>query len=233
MIIYKKTNKIKVLSFDLDDTLYDNKPIIKAALEAQSQYLNRIDNWRQQDNNFWQICRHHVIQSQPDIYYDVSKLRLEALKWGLEKLGLSTADINHYAHGAFQAFMEARSQVNVAPQVLSMLDSLSKKYHLIAITNGNVDISKFSLNKRFELLLMAGPDGLQKPASDMFTQAANTLNLPLSNILHIGDNLDSDVQGANNAGCHSCWLNEFAQKTQYQGLPNIEITNIMELEHFL
>lgn len=33
---------IQVLSFDLDDTLYNNHPIIKAAVQAQIDYLNAL-----------------------------------------------------------------------------------------------------------------------------------------------------------------------------------------------
>ena len=37
-----------VLSFDLDDTLYNNHPILTAAVQAQINYLNALPNWQAQ-----------------------------------------------------------------------------------------------------------------------------------------------------------------------------------------
>ena len=39
---------VSVLSFDLDDTLYDNRPIIKAAVQAQTDYLNTLPGYQHQ-----------------------------------------------------------------------------------------------------------------------------------------------------------------------------------------
>jgi len=237
MKIFRKLNNIKVLSFDLDDTLYNNKPIIKAAVSAQFDYIKQIsligDKWLQQGPNFWEQCRVATQQNIPGIEQNVTLLRQHALKYAFKFLGLNEQESELHSNTAYQAFISTRSQVIVSPEVLTLLKSLSKKYTLIAITNGNVDISKFCLKDSFEFLLMAGFDGPQKPASDMFESAAQKLNVNLANILHIGDNLDSDIQGANNSGCMSCWLNEDPTKTSYQGLADIEISNILQLEMLL
>jgi len=237
MKIFRKLNDIKVLSFDLDDTLYNNKPIIKAALDAQFNYIKQIpsigDKWQAQGDNFWQECRIAAQNNTPGIEQNVTLLRQHALDYAFKFLGLSDQESELHSEAAYQAFITARSQVNVDPEVLSLLKNLSQKYTLIAITNGNVDISKFCLKDSFEFLLMAGFDGAQKPAADMFELAADKLNVKLENILHIGDNLDSDIQGANNNGCMSCWLNEDPIKTSYKGLADIEISDIKQLAKLL
>ena len=237
MKIYRKLNDIKVLSFDLDDTLYNNKPIIKAALDAQFNYIKQIptlgDKWLEQGSDFWEKCRLAAQNNTPGIEQNVTLLRQHALHYAFKSLGLNEQESEFHSKEAYQAFITARSQVVVAPKVLALLKNLSQKYTLIAITNGNVDISKFCLKDSFEFLLMAGFDGAQKPAADMFELAANKLNIELENILHIGDNLDSDIQGANNNGCMSCWLSEDPIKTSYKGLADIEISNILQLEMLL
>ncbi|SFD45373.1 HAD-IA family hydrolase [Pseudoalteromonas denitrificans] len=237
MKIYRKLSQIKILSFDLDDTLYDNKPIIKSAIAAQFDYIKKIkiwgNKWVEQGPDFWHKCRTTVQKEVPGIEQNVTLLRQTALKYGFKYIGLNEQDSQMHAHKAYKAFIDTRSQIIVKPEVLTLLKKLSKKYTLIAITNGNVDISQFSLKNSFEFLLMAGFDGPQKPAPNMFELAANKLNVSLSNILHIGDNLDSDIQGANNIGCMSCWLNEEPIKTQYKGLADIEISNILQLEKLL
>jgi len=237
MKIFRKLNDIKVLSFDLDDTLYDNKPIIKAALDAQFNYIKQIptigDKWQAQGSDFWEVCRRAAETNAPGIEQNVTLLRQHALKYAFIFLGLNDQESEFHSKAAYQAFITARSKIVVTPEVLTLLSNLSKKYTLIAITNGNVDISKFCLKDSFEFLLMAGLDGAQKPAADMFKLAASKLNIELENILHIGDNLDSDIQGANNSGCMSCWLNEDPIKTSYKGLADIEISNILQLEMLL
>ena len=46
-----------VMSFDLDDTLYNNHPIIKAAVSAQQNYLNALPRYQEQGPQYWQQCR--------------------------------------------------------------------------------------------------------------------------------------------------------------------------------
>ncbi len=59
----------------------------------------------------------------------------------------------------------------------------------------------------FEFVLRAGPHGRAKPFSDMYHLAADKLNLPLGEILHVGDDLTTDVAGALRAGLQACWIN--------------------------
>ena len=237
MKVYRKLNDITVLSFDLDDTLYDNKPIIKGALDAQFNYIKQLpvigEKWQVQGPDFWEQCRTAAQNNAPGIEQNVTLLRQHALKYAFDFLGLNEQESQLHVNEAYNAFITARSQVTVAPQVLALLKNLSQKYTLIAITNGNVDISKFCLKDSFEFLLMAGFDGAQKPSGEMFKLASKKLNVKLENILHIGDNLDSDIQGANNNGCMSCWLNEDPIKTNYKGLADIELNHILELEMLL
>ena len=70
---------IDVLSFDLDDTLYNNHPIIKSALQAQFDYLASISKWQAKGPEYWQQCRAHIIEQQPDLIDDVTQLRMSQL----------------------------------------------------------------------------------------------------------------------------------------------------------
>ncbi|CAH9065521.1 5-amino-6-(5-phospho-D-ribitylamino)uracil phosphatase YigB [Pseudoalteromonas holothuriae] len=222
-------SKIKVLSFDLDDTLYNNHPIIRAALQAQADYLLQIPKWPHQDAAFWSRCRNQAVQQTPELAHDVTAWRQQALYIGLLACGFNHTQATKHAQQAYAAFAQARSQITVCPSVLTLLTDLKQRYTLIAITNGNVEVDEFNLAGVFSLVLQAGKDGRAKPYPDLFDNAARQLNVKHSNILHIGDNLDTDVQGANNAKCHSVWLNNQDCQYQYQGLADIEISNIKQL----
>ena len=230
MQIYKKINPIRVISFDLDDTLYNNHPIINAAVKAQLDYLNELTLWQQQPTNFWMQCRDTVANLQPEIVDDVTAWRQQTLRFALQKIGYSPQDVEHHAVNAYQAFADARSQIVVDEQVLSLLNQLKQQYKVVAITNGNVDVERFNLKGMFDLVLMAGRDGKAKPHADLFNQAAQHFDVPLNSILHVGDSLDTDVQGANNSGCMSVWLDNQAISYQYKGLAHIAITDVLALK---
>lgn len=230
MKIYRALSPIKVFSFDLDDTLYDNRPIIASAIAAQQRFLANIDEWQQQPGDYWRYCREQYAKLHPEITFDVTRWRQQALLWGMQQLQVRDAET--LATQAYNAFSHTRSNIEVCQSVLALLNDLRTHYKVIAITNGNADVSQFNLRDSFDLVLQAGPHGQAKPQSDMFRAAAKTLNVELSEIIHVGDSLDSDIQGANNAGCQSVWLNNQTLVEKYKGLPNIEINNIHALAIF-
>ncbi len=221
------------MSFDLDDTLYSNHPIIKAAVKAQQNYLNALPGYQEQGPQYWQLCRELAVIQNPDLADDVTKWRKHTLRLALSKLGFTADEVEHHANAAYNAFADARSNIVVSDDVLNLLDNLAKHFTLVAITNGNVEIERFNLHNKFELVLQAGMHGKAKPHTTLFDKAAAHLNVAKSDILHIGDSLDTDVQGANNAGCQSVWLNDQGANYAYKGLADIEIANIHALTHFI
>ncbi|PKG64290.1 MULTISPECIES: HAD-IA family hydrolase [Pseudoalteromonas] len=234
MIRFNRAIKpFSVMSFDLDDTLYSNHPIIKAAVKAQQNYLNALPGYQEQGQKYWQLCRELAVIQNPDLADDVTKWRKHTLRLALSKLGFTADEVERHANAAYNAFADARSNIVVSDDVLNLLDNLAKHFTLVAITNGNVEIERFNLHDKFELVLQAGMHGKAKPHSTLFDKAATHLNVAKSDILHIGDSLDTDVQGANNAGCQSVWLNDQGANYAYKGLADIEIVNIHALTHFI
>ncbi|MCO7190974.1 MULTISPECIES: HAD-IA family hydrolase [unclassified Pseudoalteromonas] len=226
-------DEIQVLSFDLDDTLYNNHPVIAAAVQAMNDYVNALALWRAQGPEFWLKCRKRVALQHPELTNDVTRWRQMALRFGLQQAGFSPAETETHAEAAYQAFATARSQIVVDESVLNLLASLRTRFRLIAITNGNVEVERFNLAGQFEQVLMAGRDGRAKPHTDLFDAACQHCNVAPNQILHIGDSLDTDVQGANLAGCRSVWLNNQGVRYRYQGLADIEICDIHALSLLL
>ncbi|WP_462152375.1 HAD-IA family hydrolase [Pseudoalteromonas xiamenensis] len=225
--------EIKALSFDLDDTLYDNRPIIKAAIRAMLDYVEQFPEWQEQGEHFWRDCRRAALDKDDSLEGDVTRWRHVALHYAFTELGFPEEDAVRHATGAFNAFMSARCNITVSEDVLILLNKLRQKYPLVAITNGNVDVEQFNLKGYFDFVLQAGRDGTAKPANAMYLAACARLNIEPSELLHIGDSLDSDVQGARQAGCASIWLeNQFAPYS-FKGLADLEIQDIRQLALFL
>lgn len=232
MQIYKALQPISVLSFDLDDTLYDNKPVIAAAEAAMLNSLaQHAPITRGYNSEFWWQQRRLLAKTQPEIRHDMGRWRLLGIEAGLINLGLSQCEAGEIAEVAYEAFWQARTTINIAPEVTQLLRQLAVQYQLVAITNGNACVKKMGLGDIFKFSLQAGPDGRMKPYPDLFLTAAQRLNVSPNAILHIGDSHRADVMGALNAGCQAAWLDHLRQPVAV--LPHIHITRLDMLNLFI
>lgn len=228
MQLFKSLNPISVLSFDLDDTLYDNKPVIAAAEAAMLASLTQhAPITKGYNSDFWWQQRRLLAKTQPEIRHDIGRWRLLGIEAGLIELGLTPCEAGEIAELAYDAFWQARTSISIAPDVTQLLTELAKQYQLIAITNGNACIKKMGLGDLFEFSLQAGPDGRMKPYPDLFVTAAARLNVKPKAILHIGDSHRADVLGALKAGCQAAWLDHYQQPITV--LPHIRLTRLRDL----
>ena len=103
----------------------------------------------------------------------------------------------------------------------------------MAITNGNAQPELFGLGNYFQFVLRAGPHGRSKPFNDMYHLAAEKLDLPLGEILHVGDDLTTDVAGAIRCGMQACWIKpenaDLMTTPDSRLLPHVEISRLSSL----
>lgn len=232
MQIFKALNPISVLSFDLDDTLYDNKPVIAAAEAAMLQSLAKhAPITANYDSEFWWQQRRMLAKTTPEIRHDMGRWRLLGIEAGLIHLGLTQCEAGEIAELGYAAFWQARTTISIAPDVTQLLTELAKQYQLIAITNGNACVKKMGLGDVFAFSLQAGPDGRMKPYPDLFLTAAKRLKVQPSTILHIGDSHRADVLGALSAGCQAAWLDHY--QTPVTVLPHIRLQQLQQLQRFI
>lgn len=231
MRCYKQLHPLQALSFDLDDTLYPNPEIIaKAELEMQQAIAQALPDLLANTPSYWAQQRRLLAQTQPEIRHDVSQWRLAALEQGLLSQGVARCTAQDVSEVAMLAFLQARTDVRLAPTVRAVLAALARHFKLIAITNGNADLTRMGIADLFEFSLRAGPDGRMKPAPDLFHHAAQRLQLPPSAILHIGDHPRSDIVGALNAGCQTAWITQFVPAaTPLSVLPHLQISALEDL----
>ncbi len=246
MKFYRRLTKIKAISFDLDDTLYSNKPVMLAIEKKMIVYFAGLAVLKHQvsaqhkvlDSRFWSFFRHQAILKQADLAQDVVKVRLVTYCLGFLSLGLTENIATQQAQAALNYFIQLRSDFSVPEQSKKLLANLSKKYPLIAISNGNVDTKAIGISQYFQHVYHAGwqdDDSLlkQKPASDMFSLACQQLAIKPSQLLHVGDCGRADIQGALLAGCQAAWLSCYDVGKPITVLPHIEMTLVSQLEQFL
>lgn len=231
---YKHYQKPLAIGFDLDDTLYDNQPVLEQAESKLQNFLHRhwpkTQNFAPQD---WLSFRNKAIAIDPRLAFDTSASRIAALRLGFSELGLNDSQSIQNANLAFDEFSKWRSNISVEKDVHQLLTDLSQEFRLFVITNGNADITKFGLDKYFEFALHAHCDMPMKPAQNMFELAQSRLTILPQNISYVGDHPVSDVVGANNAGWQSIWLNRHNIPLEHRRkplqLPTLELSSLQDL----
>ncbi len=231
---YRNLPTIKAMTFDLDDTLYDNHPVIRDLEQKTAQWLHTHHPISQEmPHQAWRQLKNQLAKQAPFLQSDVSEWRYQQIRQGLMHLGYDDPKASQAAKTAMDQVLIWRHQIDVPDLTHQVMAKLKQQMPLIAITNGNVNPSKIGLGDYFDLVLNAGPDGWAKPHGQMFETALAHLGLPAENVLHIGDNLISDVAGAKYAGMSACWINDYHKSLKHEDygrvLPDVEITALEDL----
>lgn len=238
MHFYRPLGQIRAITFDLDDTLYDNYEVIRRtereSVRFLQQYHPALRDFQAAD---FQNLRNELRAREPEIYHDVTEWRRRTVEQVMLNVGLPADDAAAGATAAMENFARWRSQIEVTEETHRTLAALAGHLPLAAITNGNADPHLFGLDHYFTFILRAGPDGRAKPFDDMYHLAAGKLGLSLNQILHVGDDLTTDVAGAVRCGMQACWINlregNLMQIGDTRLLPHIEISRLASLTALL
>ncbi len=253
MRFYRRLEAFKAISFDLDDTLYSNYPVMMATDIKMVAYFSELFSSQLSpaylskntvfDHQFWWPFRQQALKINPKLIHHVGDVRLVTYTLGLKSLGLSNYAAEQAAQKALNYFVQQRSDFVVSKAVHQLLKSLQQKYPLVAISNGNVDTDKIDISKYFKYRFHAGDvftqasgertQLRQKPHADMFKVACDKLAIAPEQLLHIGDCGRADIQGAINAGCQTAWISYYGVGKPITVLPTMELSDIGELDHLL
>jgi putative hydrolase of the HAD superfamily len=242
MKFFRRLTPFKAISFDLDDTLYSNFPIMMATDEKMVAYFDKtlsvhvedtLDIQPTYDFRFWSPYKNKALSFNPHLVHDVAGLRIESYYLGLIDLGLGKSQARLMAEQALTHFETHRSDFEVPPQVHTLLANLAERWPLVAISNGNVNTNLIGINHYFTAVYHAGPSYKQKPFGDMFTQAFSDLAIEPHELLHVGDCGRSDILGGILAGCQTAWVSSYDVGKPLSILPNIELSDVAELQRLL
>lgn len=237
MHFYRAMQPVQALTFDLDDTLYDNVPCMAKTEDEFMTCLQQHDGLQDFQFAEFEQFKQLALDDDPEIFHDVVIWREKALGKLFQDKQFHSAQAGSMIADIMDHFIYWRNQLTVPEETHQVLANLANKYPLAVISNGNADIEKIGLADYFQFALRAGPDGRSKPFPDIFHTAATQLAIPSQHVLHVGDNLYADVLGAINGQMQACWINIFAQDIYHlsdaQVLPHVEITTLAELNNLL
>ena len=103
---------------------------------------------------------------------------------------------------------------HVEPDTIQTLESLKGEGYKTGIISNAADdqdvqtlIDKANIRSYFDLILTSAAEGIRKPDTYMFQKALDYWNLKPSQAVMVGDKLQADILGANQAGLFSVWIN--------------------------
>lgn len=174
--------------------------------------------------------------------YDEFASQWDSLDRAREECFAALADEHGYDAERGRAVAEAfsaerdQSRVELLDGAADLLAAVSEQYRTGIITNGAADaqrekITALSLDETVDSVVVAGAECPAKPAPVPFERALDALGVEPAEAVHVGDTLDTDVAGANDAGLASVWLSDGTEPTETE--PTDTVDSLAELRPLL
>lgn len=245
-----KSDRYKILIFDLDDTLIDNMANTKAAFEimlnANDEKFSddKFSHWYNLDKKFWTDWQDGLIEIPEHLKHEVGKKSDDFLDWVRSQRVLMYSNHTLSAKRAVElnnVYMHALNDVVVVIDgARDVLRYLSNNYKIVVATNGpgiatSQKLEKIKCRQFIDDVLSADMFGYMKPKVEFFEAIEKRYqDYNKSDYLIIGDSVKSDVGFGVNAGIDSCWFNRLKETSPIESVkPTYIITELKELEKLL
>lgn len=198
-------HRIRAITLDLDNTLWDIDPVIRRAEATLWAWLT--DNYPRIPATFTPEAllevREAVVEEHRDKSHDLRFLRKKVLT----QIAVHAGYTSDLVEPAFDVFDRARNEVDLYPDVMPGLEKLAGDFTLVAVTNGNANLERIGIRHLFEDVVAAAEAGCAKPARQIFEQAITRSGYSNEEILHVGDHPETDIDGARQVGMRTAWIN--------------------------
>jgi 2-haloalkanoic acid dehalogenase type II len=224
--------KILAICFDLDDTLWDMRPVIPRAEKMlydwfAANYPRVTAAYTPADIRALRVA---AGKQWPELRHDLTELRTRLLR----QIAAATGYDETMVTGAYEVFIAARNDVEVYADVEPVLSRLAGTHRLFALSNGNADLNKIGLAGYFEGIYSARELGVAKPDEQFFVAAAERCDFGLDEMLHVGDHPENDILAAQRVGMPAVWLNRSATRWPLAGRqPDYEVADLIGLERLM
>ena len=225
---------ITAISFDVDQTLIDTDQVIMRSMESVRDELMRcVPGERSRSltvEQMWSIRDREEKGYTGDVR-DYDEIRRNSFLKMLEYVGYSGPDLSQRLNESYLKYRY--NDIQPYEDVLPALDALGSRYKLGLLSNGNNYPEYFGLAGRFDFAVFAQDVRIEKPDPRIFRIAAERASCELSQIMHVGDSLESDVAAAQAVGAIGVWLNRKGEANESGIEPDYEITSLTELPSIL
>ena len=197
------TLPVAAVCFDVDATLVDSEASLRAGLR---ELLGTDEDWAD-----WCALtdRHYLRYLAGEVDFDTMRQQRTRDFFASRGEVLCPGEVVRREERRTTAMRRAWRLFDDALPCLRALRALGLR--LAAITNAAGDyqrakLSALGLGSAFDAVLISGELGVAKPHHTIFRRACRALGVPPAQAVHVGDRLDTDAEGARNAGMHGVWL---------------------------
>jgi len=217
-----------VVSFDLDETLWDFMPMMNGSLERTIAALERRrpELAGRLTVELLHEERRLVSEERTGTYLE---LRLESFRRVLAAHDVHDPQLPGWM---VEEWMAARPEaVRLHDDVGPELDALEAAGRLLgAITNGNFPFARLHVARRFAFVVHAEEVGELKPAPAAFRRAVELSGGDPERWVHVGDGLDTDIEGAQACGMKAVWINRAGVPLPDGYAPDAELPSLAGLD---
>lgn len=222
-------NDIRAISFDGDDTLWDFEKVMRQSLHHVVLEVERIDP---QAASMLDIERMVEIRNRVAAELKSKVTNLEAIR--LESFRSILKDIDKpndaLADHLNRVYLKHRYEdIELFDDVLPVLKTLQRRYGIGLLSNGNSYPERTGIPFVFQFVVFSQDYGIEKPDPRIFQIAVEKAGCSKGQLLHVGDSLASDVEGARNAGIKCVWLNRSGVANSLGTIADFEIHSLREL----
>ncbi|PGW35550.1 2-haloalkanoic acid dehalogenase [Bacillus cereus] len=215
----------KAMLFDLDDTLLDrDKAVDKLFLFVLEKCYEDVSD----------IVKNNMLQKFKE--YDKREYGIRDKTIVLESLFNEFAPKYRLPHNYIQDFWNENFPkcFSIDQNTIHFLNHIKRHFKIGIITNGSTHRQKAkiintNLNNYFDTIIISEEVGLSKPDKRIFELALNKLNVQPENTLFVGDDLEEDIAGCQNANIKGVWFNPQIIKNTAEIQPYAEINTLDSL----
>ena len=229
--------KYKSLFFDLDDTLWDTYHNNKECLEDifsdynfgrhYASFVEFFNMYMPYNELLWAKYRNHEIDRRTLIF--------DRWLYVLRPMGIID---DEYAEKINSDFLwRTTKKTKIIDGATDLLEYLYPKYRLFILSNGFREIQSLKLHNSglapyFERMVLSEDVSIQKPHKKIFDFALKNTNSRRAESIMIGDSIDADIIGAQNAKIDQIWLDP-AGRDSKGCVPTYHIRSLAEIKDIL
>ncbi len=237
---------IRMVTFDLYDTLVEADPPgwvrFQRALELSGLPTYSLDESLQAyatGQEFYTSENSGGVPIRDRGPEGISAFRRDLTRVTMKALGLDPDD---ETVRRVQQHFEDESQPNKTyrytafPEVSDVLNRLKKaKVMRGVISNADNDVTKLCLREGFaeqmDIIVTSALVGWEKPDPRTFYAAIEPFNIPASNVLHVGDQIDSDIAGARTIGMAAALIDRYGHyaNTEFDGERVTSLSQLVDI----
>ncbi len=228
------SKKYKVLLFDADGTLFDFDQSERLALEQTFRSFGfdyqpdvHMPIYQEINTAIWAELEAHTITAD-ELKAERFRRLFARLEADIDPVAFSDRYLNLLSQNAF-----------LIDHAADLVERLFTDHTMVLLTNGlsSVQHPRFrrsSIFHYFDSVVVSEDVGIAKPHAGIFEHTMKALGHEGKNdVLMIGDNLRSDIQGGINFGIDTCWYNPVKKKNESGINPSYEIEHLLQLENIL